>query len=161
MHRPFFLANRRSLIQTSRAVQLVGLSLLAFAVSGCAASKWSGDWHGTRVIPKGKKVSKTIGYSETKPSVASSVYLNGDGSYAAKLEEVSYTGDWKEEGQKIILSPKTYMGIERSNFPKTKTESSTQTIDHLYRPYELETSSDGKTLTHTDDFGVVTYQKNG
>ncbi len=104
---------------------------------------------------------KQHGYSETKPSLKSSLVLNGDGSYTAKFEEIDYAGTWAADGPKIVLKPKTYMGMERSTFPKPKVSTQTKTIDSLFQPYDLETTADGKTLTHKDDFGVVTFKKTG
>jgi len=149
----------RRFAKASNWVTIIAAVTIAFSIVGCSGGKWAGDWHGIRVLAPGKKMPKSPGYGDSKPSMESSLYLNGDGSYTAKFSEINYTGDWKDEGQKITLTPKTYMGMDRSSFPKTKTETSSGTIDNLFRTFSLDESTDGKTLTHTDDLGTVTFHK--
>jgi len=82
-----------------------------------------------------------------------------DGSYTAKIREVNYTGDWKEEGQKITLTPKTFMGMTEASMPPTKKDVGKGTMNTIFQPVVLEESADGKTLTHTDENGTDTYTK--
>lgn len=150
-----FLHSARSCCRPGVVIFSVSILL---ALSGCSSSKWAGDWHGVRVLAKGKKMPQQKGYSETKPTMESSIYLNGNGSYTSKFEEVDYTGDWTEEGKTITLKPKTYMGMDRSNFPKTKEETSASTLDNFFKVYTLDEAEDGS-LVHKDDLGTVTYHK--
>ena len=137
------------------------VSVAAFSVAGCSSSKFAGEWKGLLKESATKPKKKAGGYSETKPILTSSMTLSGDGTYTAKFREVDYTGEWKDAGGKITLTPKTYMGMPKENFPKTKQDAGAGAVDSLYKPYELDESSDGKTLTHTDEAGTNTFTKNG
>jgi hypothetical protein len=144
----------------SRGVRLLGISLLgvlSLMLVACGANPLAGDWHGVVKLTAGKIVKQANKYSETKQSLTSNLHLNADGSYTAKLQDVDYTGDWAQSDQKVTLTPKTYMGMERSNFPATKTPTGGDAVARLYAPYNLDLSTDHKTLTHTDPLGTTTF----
>ena len=140
---------------------LVCALVVVSSLVGCSSSKWAGDYKGLLKEAAGKKPTKKIGYSETKPILTSTLTLGGDGSYIGKFREVEYTGEWKESGGKITLTPKTYMGMTQENFPKTKKDTDAGAVDSLFKPYDLDAGTDGKTLTHTDDAGTNTFTKEG
>jgi len=129
------------------------------ATSGCSSSKWAGNWNGLLKPAATNTNTKRIGYSETKPTLTSTLVLSGDGSYNAKIREVTYTGDWKEAGKKITLQPKTYMGMSEESMPKTKKAVGSGTMDSLFKPFVLDEGPDGKTLIHTDNRGTDTFTK--
>lgn len=136
----------------------IGLaSVLSLMLLACGSSPLAGNWSGVVKPTTGKSTAKASQYSETKQTLASSLYLNSDGSYKAKLQEVDYAGDWGQQGQTVTLTPKTYMGIDRANFPKTKTPTGSDTVNQLYKPYVLDLAADGKTMTHTDDHGTTIF----
>ncbi len=137
----------------------MGVISLASILMGCSSSKWAGNYKGLLKEVAGKKPTKKIGFSETKPILTSTLTLSGDGSYIGKFREVEYSGDWKESSGKVTLTPKTYMGMTQENFPKTKKDTDAGAVDSLFKPYELEEGSDGKTLVHTDDAGTNTFTK--
>jgi hypothetical protein len=141
---------------------MLGLTvLLASAISdiGCSSSKWAGNWKGVLKPGSGKQKKSAARYDDTKPIMTSTLVLSGDGSYTAKIREVNYTGDWKEEGQKITLTPKTFMGMTEASMPPTKKDVGKGTMNTIFQPVVLEESADGKTLTHTDENGTDTYTK--
>jgi len=132
---------------------------LLIVLSGCASSKLAGNWSGSVKPSAEAQKSKGIGYSETKRSLKSSLTLNGDGSYTAKLQEVEYTGDWSQSGTKVTLKPKTYMGMSAENFPKTKKEVEGDALQTIFKAYDLEVSADEKSMTHTGAEGTTTFSK--
>ena len=146
---------------TAYSIALRGL-LVVVAVGagfGCASSKFAGNWSGTLKESAEAKKTKTIGYSETKRSLKNSLSLSGDGSYTAKFQEVDYTGDWKQSGSKITLTPTTFMGMTQDKFPKTKKEVGVASIETIFKPYELEVGSDEKSLSHSGPEGSITFTK--
>ncbi len=138
------------------------LTLLSLcSIQGCSSSPYAGTWKGVvkAIAPKptqGKGSSQNAGlsrFSETKASTESTLTLNGDGSYTAKMQEVDSGGKWKQAGTTLTLSPDSYMGMDKEHFPGGSA------ADGVFKAYELTASEDAKTLTHTDQNGVTTYTK--
>jgi hypothetical protein len=136
----------------------VSMFAATFALVGCGSDPLQGSWSGDLKLAKGKKL-KVSGYSETKPTIKSTLQLNGDGSYSANIREVTYTGQWVKAGTKITLTPKTYMGVDLAQVTGAKAASSAATTTAIGKPMELEVSADEKTLTAKEEPGETSFTK--
>ena len=136
---------------------VISAAVIAIGVAGCKSNPLAGNWDGVVKLNAGATPKKGIGYSETKQSLKSNLYLDTDGSYKAKLQEVTYTGDWSQSGQTITLKPKTFMGMDRATFPATKSPTAGSDLDKIFKSYTLDLSTDSKTMTHTDDNATTTF----
>ena len=149
----------RDMARVSSFVRFGIAATVLVANFACGSKPFVGHWDGALKLDKGKSIPMNKN-SETKASLKSSLDINGDGTYTAKFQDVDYEGTWETKGTTLTLTPTKYMGLEKGQLPKTKSGDASA-IGGVFKPYVGEFSADGKTLTHNEELGTVTFTKRG